>query len=144
MLTQAKVAASFVLVVSLLMMEGTPDATAGSQLLDPIKAGVAEKLFRLDCGRSLANDESVWTPGENVGRSIEFSSICWLIKHGNEWLLWDTGVPESALNDPRGWSTLPKLIVYHLNKTLTDQVAQIGLKPSDISRVAYRTRTETT
>jgi glyoxylase-like metal-dependent hydrolase (beta-lactamase superfamily II) len=118
------------------MMEGTPTANAGSQLPDLVKAGVAEKLFRLDCGRSLANDESVWMPGENVGRSIDFSSTCWLVKHGGEWLLWDAGVPESALNDPRGWSTLPKLIVYHLDKTLTDQLAEIGLKPRDIARVA--------
>jgi N-acyl homoserine lactone hydrolase len=136
MLRLAKVAVSFVLVALSFMMEGTPDANAASKLPDPIKAGVAEKLFRLDCGRSLANDESVWTPGENVGRSIEFSSTCWLIKHGSEWLLWDTGVPESALNDPRGWSTLPKLIVYHLDKSLTDQLAEIGLKPRDIGRVA--------
>jgi glyoxylase-like metal-dependent hydrolase (beta-lactamase superfamily II) len=136
MLRQTKVAVSFVLVAFSLMMEGTPDANAGSKLPDPIKAGVAEKLFRLDCGRSLANDESVWTPGENAGRSIEFSSTCWLIKHGSEWLLWDAGVPEAALNDPRGWSTLPKLIVYHLDKTLTDQLAEIGLKPRDIARVA--------
>ena len=136
MLRQIKVAVSFVLLAFSLMMEGTPDANAGSKLPDPIKAGVADKLFRLDCGRSLANDESVWTPGENVGRSIEFSSTCWLIKHGSEWLLWDTGVPESAHNDPRGWSTLPKLIVYHLDKTLTDQLAEIGLKPRDIARVA--------
>jgi N-acyl homoserine lactone hydrolase len=136
MLRLAKVAVSFVLIVFSFMMEGTPDANAASKLPDPIKAGVAEKLFRLDCGRSLANDESIWTPGENVGRSIEFSSTCWLIKHGSEWLLWDTGVPESALNDPRGWSTLPKLIVYHLDRTLTDQFAEIGLKPSDIGRVA--------
>ena len=76
------------------------------------------------------------TPGKNAGRGIEFSSTCWLIKHGSEWLLWDAGVPEAALNDPRGWSTLPKLIVYHLDKTLTDQVAEIGLKPRDIARVA--------
>jgi hypothetical protein len=68
-------------------------------------------LYRVDCGRSLANDESVWTPGENVGKSIEFSLTCWLVKHGKDWLLWDTGVPESAYNDPKGWSTLPKLIV---------------------------------
>src|SRR6516162_7585309 len=136
MLTQAKVALSFVLVAFSLMMVGTSDANADSKLPDPIKAGVAEKLFRLDCGHSLANDESVWTPGENVGRSIEFSSTCWLIKHGSEWLLWDTGVPESALNDPRGWSTLPKLIVYHLDRTLTDQLAEIELKPGDIARVA--------
>jgi N-acyl homoserine lactone hydrolase len=90
----------------------------------------------LDCGRSLANDESVWTPGKNVGDSIEFSSTCWLIKHGGEWLLWDAGVPEAAHNDPKGWSTLPKLIVYHLDKTLTDQLAEIGLKPAAITHVA--------
>jgi hypothetical protein len=74
-----KSSVSFVLVAFLLMMEGTPDANAGSKLPDPIKAGVAEKLFRLDCGRSLANDESVWTRGENVGRTIKFSSTCQLI-----------------------------------------------------------------
>jgi N-acyl homoserine lactone hydrolase len=136
MLSQAKAAVTFALVAFSLMIEGTPNASAGSALPDAIKAGFAEKLFRLDCGRSLANDESVWTPGENVGRSIEFSSTCWLIKHGSEWLLWDTGVPEAAHSDPRGWSTLPKLIVYHLDKTLTDQLAEIGLKPSGITHVA--------
>ena len=108
---------SFLAAASLLL-DGTLTATADSRLPDATRAGFADKLYRLDCGHSLANDESVWTPGENVGRSIEFSSTCWLIQRGNEWLLWDTGVPESALNDPKGWSTLPKLIVYHLDKTL--------------------------
>jgi N-acyl homoserine lactone hydrolase len=136
MLRRTKVAVIFVLVAFSLMTGGASDANADSKLPDPSKAGVAEKLFRLDCGHSLANDESVWTPGENVGRSIEFSSTCWLMKHGSEWLLWDTGVPESALNDPRGWSTLPNLIVYHLDRTLTDQLAEIGLRPRDIAHVA--------
>lgn len=119
-----------------LTMGGTPSAAADSGLPDPNKAGVTEKLYRVDCGRSLANDESVWTPGENVGKSIEFSSTCWLIKHGSEWLLWDTGVPEATFGDPKGWSTLPKLIVYHLDKTLTSQLAELGLKTSDITYVA--------
>jgi len=136
MLRQIRVAVAFVTLGLMLMAQGTRDANANSKLPDPISAGIAEKLYRLDCGHSLANDESVWTPGENVGRSIEFSSTCWLIKHGREWLLWDTGVPESTLNDPRGWSTLPKLIVYHLDRSLTDQLAEIGLKPGDIGRVA--------
>lgn len=47
----------------------------------------------------------------------------------------DTGVPESALGDPKGWSTLPKLIVYHTEKTITTQLAKIGLKISDVSYV---------
>ena len=117
-------------------MSSTLTANANSKLPDPIRAGFADKLYRLDGGHSLANDELVWTPGENVGKSIQFSSTCWLIEHGNEWLLWDTGVPELALNDPRGWSTLPKLIVYHLDKTIAAQLAEIGLKATDITYVA--------
>ena len=135
MLSNTKVAA-FAMLALLLMTQATREASAASKLPDPLTAAVAARLYRLDCGHSLANDESVWTPGENVGASIEFSSTCWLIKHGSEWLLWDTGVPEAALSDPRGWSTLPKLIVYHLDRSLTDQLAEIGLKPGDVSRVA--------
>jgi len=117
-------------------LDGALTTTAASRLPNPAGAGFVDKLYRLDGGHSLANDESVWTPGENVGRSIQFSSTCWLIQRGNQWFLWDTGVPQSALNDPNGWSTLPKLIVYHLDKTLTDQLAMIKLKTTDITYVA--------
>jgi N-acyl homoserine lactone hydrolase len=136
MLKRARTAILSFLAAASLLVDGPLTATAEVRLPDATSAGFAEKLYRLDCGHSLANDESVWTPGENVGRSIEFSSTCWLIRRGKEWLLWDTGVPESALNDPNGWSTLPKLIVYHLDKTLTDQLAAIGLNTVDITYVA--------
>jgi N-acyl homoserine lactone hydrolase len=136
MLRAVRITTWFILGTFLLLAKGTPAVRADQKLPNFVNAGVAERLYRLDCGHSLANDESVWTPGENVGRDIEFSSTCWLIKHKNGWLMWDTGVPQATLNDPRGWSTLPKLIVYHLDRSLTDQLAQIGLKPADISRVA--------
>ena len=129
-------AASVALLSVILIVQVMYDAKARSQLPAGLNAGVADKLYRLDCGHSLANDESVWTPGENVGRDIQFSSTCWLIKHGSEWLLWDTGVPESSLHDPRGWSTLPKLIVYHLDSSLTEQLGSVGVRPSDIGRIA--------
>src|SRR6202453_1356207 len=144
MLKHTRTAIISILVASSLSIADMRPATADSRRPAPATAGFAEKLYRLDCGHSLANDESVWTPGENVGRSIEFSSTCWLIQRGSEWLLWDTGVPESALNDPKGWSTLPKLIVYHLDRTLTDQLATIGLKPTDITYVAVSHLTATT
>ena len=136
MLRQASATVVVVMLTCMLTLEAGTEALAGSKLPDPSNAAVAEKLYRLDCGHSLANDESVWTPGENIGREIEFSSTCWLVKHGSDWLLWDTGVPEATLNDPRGWSTLPSLIVYHLDKSLVEQFAAIGLKPGDIGRVA--------
>jgi len=127
---------AFVAFTLISSIQGMTTAKAGSPLPDPGNAGLAAKLYRLDCGHSTANDESVWTPGENVGRRVNFSSTCWLVKHDSQWLLWDTGVPESALNDPHGWSTLPSLIVYHLDKSLIDQLTAIGLKRSDIDRVA--------
>jgi glyoxylase-like metal-dependent hydrolase (beta-lactamase superfamily II) len=103
---------------------------------EPAKpSATIDKLYHIDCGHSLANDESVWTPGENKRKSIEFSSTCYLIQRGTEYLMWDTGVPEATITDPKGWSTLPSLIVYHLDKTISSQLAQIGLKPSDIDYV---------
>jgi N-acyl homoserine lactone hydrolase len=135
MIKHARTAAISILVASSLSMGSTRVTAADSKLPDPATAGFAEKLYRVDCGHSLANDESVWTPGQNVGKSIEFSSTCWLIKAGSKWVLWDTGVPQDTLNDPKGWSTLPKLIVYHLDKTITGQLADVGLKISDINYV---------
>jgi N-acyl homoserine lactone hydrolase len=73
---QIKVSLAVALVALSLGMEGTRSSRAASNLPDATRSGVVEKLFRLDCGRSLANDESVWTPGKNVGDSIEFSSTC--------------------------------------------------------------------
>ncbi|WP_307237210.1 MBL fold metallo-hydrolase [Pararhizobium capsulatum] len=89
----------------------------------------------MDCGHSKANDESVWTPGGNIGKPIEFSSTCYLIRHGSDILLWDTGVPDDTVNNLADWSTLPKLIVYHLERTITSQLAEIGLKPEDVNFV---------
>ncbi len=98
-------------------------------------ASTIDRLYRVDCGHSLANDESVWTPGENKGKSIEFSSTCYLIQHRTDYLMWDTGVPESTIGDPKGWSTLPSLIVYRLDRTISSQLAAIGLKPADVNYV---------
>jgi N-acyl homoserine lactone hydrolase len=57
-----KAAVLFAMFTFMLMLEGARDANARSSLPDPINAGVAEKLYRLACGHSLANDESVHSP----------------------------------------------------------------------------------
>ena len=135
MINRTRTAFISILAASSFSIAGAWAEVTDKKLPEPATAGFAERLYRVDCGHSLANDESVWTPGENVGKSIEFSSTCWLIKRGSQWVLWDTGVPQSTLNDPKGWSTLPKLIVYHLDKTITGQLAEIGLEISDITYV---------
>ena len=60
-----------------------------------LAAGAAQaevqRLYVLDCGTNLGKDQSRWSPGVNEGKPIEFSDNCYLIRHGGDWLLWDTG-----------------------------------------------------
>jgi len=67
-------------------------------------AQTADRLYVMDCGHNSAKDQSRWSPGVNVGKPIELSDMCVLIKHRGQWLLWDTGYPDGS---PTGRSTHP-------------------------------------
>src|SRR5262249_42281667 len=43
------------------------------------KSGV-ERLYILNCGEGVAGDISRWSPGVNVGKSMDFVDSCYLIK----------------------------------------------------------------
>ena len=92
----------------------------------------ADRLYAMDCGHNAALDQSRWSPGVNVGRPIEFSDNCYLIRHGTQWLLWDTGFPDAIVDKP---VTSPVGTATRA-KTLASQLAEIGVKPTDIQWVA--------
>jgi N-acyl homoserine lactone hydrolase len=56
----------------------------------------AERLYVIECGSRTAHDVSPWTPVVNVGKPIDFVDTCYEIKHGNEWMVWDTGLPDAS------------------------------------------------
>ncbi len=82
-------------------------------------------LMRLDCGTPqppVAVNErfsDTYTLGD---LKLQFVYSCYLIKHGDEYLLWDTG---HAMTTP---NLAPKV-------SLVDQLAKIELKPDDIKYV---------
>ena len=39
-----------------------------------------ERLYILNCGEGVAGDISRWSPGVNVGKSMDFVDNCYLIK----------------------------------------------------------------
>src|SRR5262245_51311068 len=49
-----------------------------------------DKLYILNCGEGIAGDISRWSPGVNVGKSMDFVDNCYLLHHTQGWLLWDT------------------------------------------------------
>jgi len=104
-------------------------APAGAQTAAP---QTANRLYVMDCGHNSAKDQSIWSPGINVGKPIEQADTCSLIKHGSQWLLWDTGYPDAItdapVDTPVGHATRAK--------ALMGQLAEIGVERGDIAFVA--------
>ena len=100
------------------------------------KPGV-EKLYILNCGEGTSSDVSRWSPGVDEGKSIDFVDNCYLIKHAQGWMLWDTGIPDAVAAMPNGLVPAdPKGLFWHRPKTLAAQLDELGVKPSDIKIVA--------
>ncbi|WP_271672280.1 N-acyl homoserine lactonase family protein [Bradyrhizobium sp. CCBAU 51627] len=92
-----------------------------------------EKLYILNCGEGVAGDISRWSPGVNEGKSMDFVDTCYLIKHGQSWFLWDTGIPDAVAAMPNGLVPAdPKAVTWRRPKTLAAQLEQIGVKPADV------------
>jgi len=96
-----------------------------------------DKLYILNCGEGVAGDISRWSPGVNVGKSMDFVDNCYLMHHAQGWLLWDTGVADAIAAMPDGQVPAdPRAIHWRRPETLASQLDQIGVKPTDIKFVA--------
>jgi glyoxylase-like metal-dependent hydrolase (beta-lactamase superfamily II) len=98
----------------------------------PAASQTVDRLYVMDCGHNAATDQSRWSPGVNVGKPIELSDNCYLIRHGAVWLLWDTGYPDAVADHP---VTTPVGTATRAKK-LAPQLAEVGVKPADIAYVA--------
>ncbi len=104
------------ILAALLMLSTAATAQA------PNKAAAAEaplKLWRLDCGRLDENKERPW-----AWQRVPTPCPCYLIAHGRRYLLWDAGISKRGLGNAHP--------VAKLDRTITDQLAEIGVKPEQI------------
>src|SRR3954464_13761000 len=107
-------------------MRALPVVLAAVAFTLPSSQGGAKpvaRLYVMDCGHNAAADQSRWSPGVNVGKPIELSDNCYLIRHGSEWLLWDTGYPDAVAEKP---TTTPVGTATRA-KTLAAQLSEIGV-----------------
>lgn len=100
------------------------------------KSGV-ERLYILDCGEGVAGDISRWSPGVNVGKTMDFVDNCYLIRHSQGWMLWDTGIPDAIAAMADGQAPAdPRMTHWRRPKTLAAQLDALGVKPGDLKFVA--------
>jgi Metallo-beta-lactamase superfamily len=95
------------------------------------KPGI-ERLYALYCGQIMLNDMGRFAPG--FSGPGELSDTCYLIKHAQGWLLWDTGLGDAVAGMADGQKS--NAGVWINKKTLASQLAEIGVKPSDIRYLA--------
>jgi N-acyl homoserine lactone hydrolase len=113
-----------------------PSALSSQPAQAQAKPGV-ERLYILNCGEGTAGDISRWSPGVNEGKSMPFVDNCYLIKHAQGWMLWDTGLTDELAVKPEGQKPAdPKATHWYRPKTLASQLEQLGVKPADIKFVA--------
>ena len=131
-MTLRRLALIVALAVALAVLQAVPQL-ASSQSDKP---GL-ERLYVLNCGEGTAGDISRWSPGVNVGKPMDFVDNCYLIKHSQGWLLWDTGVADAIAAMPEGQRPSdPRATHWRRPKTLAAQIEQLGVKPSDIKYVS--------
>lgn len=100
------------------------------------KPGI-EKLYVLNCGEGIAGDVSRWSPGVDVGVAKDFVDNCYLIRHAQGWLLWDTGVSDAVAAMPDGQPPGQAGATHWKRKsTLIADLAALGVKPADVKFVA--------
>ncbi len=66
----------------------------------------------------------------NVGKPIDITVSCYLIHHGNDYFLWDTGISDAVAAMPDGWypTNNPATDIHWTRaKTLESQLAGIGV-----------------
>lgn len=90
------------------------------------------ELWRLDCGTIQVNELQQFSDTYNyAGQSKTLTDSCYLIRHNDKLMLWDTGLPEALLNA----KFTKEAMSPRLNRTLKDQLQQINVKPDDIDMV---------
>ena len=90
-------------------------------------------LWRLDCGDFDVHDINAFMSdtSEYPARPKHLVGSCYLIKHGETYLLWDTGMPAALV----GHADQSPVMTVTLHAAIVDQLARIGVRPEQVTMV---------
>ena len=91
-------------------------------------------LVRLDCGTAtIKNFDAFFSdrPGLYEKAPREITDSCYLIRHGDQVMIWDTGFSSKLKGQSQDMGDL----VARMDRTIVEQLADAGLKPEDVDIV---------
>jgi glyoxylase-like metal-dependent hydrolase (beta-lactamase superfamily II) len=103
-------------------------APASAQMAAP-----ALKLWRLDCGDFVMKRYGAWFSDtfQYPEGSKPLAGSCYLIRNGNRFMLWDSGLSDALIEKPVDNAEQSM----SLKRTVVDQLRQIGVRPDQIEVV---------
>ena len=88
------------------------------------------EMWRLDCGKIELSDTAPFSDAHLYdGEERTLSDSCYLIRNGEEYLLWDAGLPTML----KGTSNTQGVFTVSVKSTIEDQLAELGLAASNIT-----------
>ncbi|QDH69211.1 N-acyl homoserine lactonase family protein [Marilutibacter alkalisoli] len=95
------------------------------------------RLYALDCGRLEFRDMTMFSDtGEYDGKPESLVDTCFLVRHPKGTLMWDTGLGDAMAEHEDGVNFGDSLTM-HVDVRLVEQLDRIGLRPADITYVAF-------
>lgn len=114
----------------------TPAEPAPAETVEVAEVAEAAPLTVnvLDCGTIGVSDlDAFSTAGDYAGTSDELTVTCFLINHPKGRLLWDIGLPSQLIGQP---PFTQQIFTVSVDRSLTDELADIGVVPSEIDYVS--------
>lgn len=108
-------------------------AAALLALSTPAKAAPDLELWRLDCGTVQVKDMSLFSDTfAYAGEHGTLTDSCYVIRHGSDYLLWDTGLPAALVGQK---PDLSQPLAVALDADIPSQLAKIGIRPEQIATI---------
>ena len=96
----------------------------------------AVELYAMDCGRAAFADADAFADdGSFAGVARTLVDPCYLIRHPEGDLIWDTGFSDAVADMPDGITVIGAHIT--MQHKLADQLGQIGLTPADVEYLSF-------
>jgi glyoxylase-like metal-dependent hydrolase (beta-lactamase superfamily II) len=97
----------------------------------PARPGI--EMWRLGCGQIRVTNLDVFSDTyAYVGRQMTLTDSCYLIRNGDRYLLWDTGLPGELAGQPEQGDGPFRM---SLRERVRDQLARIGVQPGQVTFV---------
>ena len=108
--------------IGLTGMQAAPASTAVPPLME---------LWRLDCGEVDFTDFNAFfsDTSEYPAGPKRLVASCYLIRHGSDYMLWDTGLPAALVGNPNS----NPVMTASLRASIVDQLARINVRPEQVT-----------